>query len=49
MNTDLKKEVGIILFMNTSLSEKEEHKFFEIYEDLYQYGVKLKNKAIRNR
>ena len=34
--------------MNTSLSEKEEHKFFEIYEDLYQYGIKLKNKDIRN-
>lgn len=49
MLSDLKKEVGVILFVNTSLSEKEEHKFFEIYEDLYQYGVKLKNNDLRDR
>ncbi|GAA4161495.1 serine hydrolase domain-containing protein [Chryseobacterium ginsenosidimutans] len=44
MLSDLKKQVAVILFMNTSLSEKEENKFFEIYEDLYQYGIKLKDR-----
>ncbi|WP_210419482.1 serine hydrolase [Pedobacter sp. KBS0701] len=42
MLSDLNKQVGVILFINTSLSEKEENKFFEIYEDLYRYGIKLR-------
>lgn len=42
MLSDLNKEVAVILFINTSLSEKEENKFFEIYEDLYRYGVELR-------
>ncbi|SDF79573.1 CubicO group peptidase, beta-lactamase class C family [Pedobacter terrae] len=42
MLSDLNKGVAVILFINTSLSEKEENKFFEIYEDLYRYGVELR-------
>jgi CubicO group peptidase (beta-lactamase class C family) len=42
MLSDLHKEVAVILFFNTSLGEKEENKFFEIYEDLYRYGVELR-------
>lgn len=43
MLSDLNKKIAVIFFSNTSLSEKEEKKFFEIYEDLYRYGVELKN------
>jgi len=42
MLSDLNKEVAVILFSNTSLSEQEENKFFEIYEDLYRYGLEIK-------
>ena len=42
MLSDLKKEIGIIIFFNTSLNEDEEGKFFEIYDELYKYGLKLK-------
>ncbi len=44
MLSDLNKAVAVILFSNTSLSENEESKFFEIYDQLYRYGVELKNK-----
>lgn len=44
MLSDLNKEIGVILFANTSLTEKEEGKFFDIYNELYKYGVQLKNK-----
>ncbi|WP_412468687.1 serine hydrolase domain-containing protein [Pedobacter sp. KLB.chiD] len=42
MLSDLNKEVAVILFINTSLSENEENKFFEIYNELYRYGVELR-------
>lgn len=45
MLTDLNKEIGVILFSNTSLSEEEELKFFDIYDELYQYGQYLKRTA----
>ncbi|KQC01315.1 hypothetical protein AQF98_10375 [Pedobacter sp. Hv1] len=45
MLTDLNKEIGVILFSNTSLSESEELKFFDIYDELYQYGQYLKRIA----
>ena len=32
MLADLSKEIGIILFFNTSLADAEEIKFFEIYK-----------------
>jgi CubicO group peptidase (beta-lactamase class C family) len=43
MLSDLKKEVAVIMFINTSLLETEEAKFFGIYNELYQYGVQIRN------
>lgn len=43
MLSDLKKQVAVIMFINTSLLETEEAKFFGIYNELYQYGVQIKN------
>jgi len=43
MLTDLNKEVAVILFTNTGLSEEELIKYhFGIFTELYKYGVKLK-------
>lgn len=42
MLADLKKEIGVILFVNTSLSEAEGNKYFDIYKELYKYGSSLK-------
>jgi CubicO group peptidase (beta-lactamase class C family) len=42
MLSDLTKEIGVILFFNTSLSDEEEGKFFDIYIELYKYGLELK-------
>jgi CubicO group peptidase (beta-lactamase class C family) len=44
MLSDLNKEIAIIVFFNTSLSEADENKFFDIYEDLYKYASELKIK-----
>ena len=41
MLSDLKMEVAVIMFVNTSLSEQEDAKFFHIYNELYQYGLKM--------
>jgi CubicO group peptidase (beta-lactamase class C family) len=48
MLSDLKKEVAVIVFFNTSLSEADEDKFFDIYEDLYKYGFELRSKLLKN-
>lgn len=45
MLSDLKKEVAVIMFINTSLLEKDEAKFFDIYNELYQYGVQMRNSS----
>ena len=45
MLSDLKKEIAVIFFANTSLNEKEEDTFFDIYNILYNYGITLKNKV----
>ncbi|WP_338839306.1 serine hydrolase domain-containing protein [Flavobacterium ginsenosidimutans] len=42
MLSDLDKEVAVIMFSNTSLTEKEEAKFFNIYNELYKYGQRIK-------
>lgn len=42
MLSDLNKEIAVIVFMNTSLTEKEEAKFFDIYNGLYKYAAGLK-------
>lgn len=51
MLSDLDKEVAVILFSNTSLSESEEDKFFDLYNDLYKFGLTIKDtqSAVRNR
>jgi CubicO group peptidase (beta-lactamase class C family) len=43
MLSDLEKQVAVIVFFNTSLPEKEESKFFDIYDEFYQYGLKIKD------
>ena len=43
MLSDLKKEVAVILFFNASLLENDEDKFFGIYNELYQFGAKIKS------
>ncbi len=45
MLSDLEREIAVIFFSNTSLSETEEDKFFEIYNVLYEYGLKLRDSA----
>lgn len=43
MLTDLKKEVAVILFTNTGLSEKDLIKYhFGIFDELFKYGLELK-------
>lgn len=43
MLCDLSKEVGVILFTNTSLTEKNLFKYyFPIFDELYKYGVRIK-------
>ncbi|TKC10301.1 beta-lactamase family protein [Pedobacter polaris] len=42
MLSDLNKEVAVIFFANTSLTDSEEGVYFDIYEDLYKYGLTLK-------
>ena len=49
MLADLTKEVGVILFFNTSLTEQEEGRFFDIYEELHKYGVRLKKAQTNKR
>lgn len=41
MLADLEKEIGVVIFFNTSLGEKEEGKYFDVYEVLYKYGERL--------
>ncbi|MFM9948683.1 MAG: serine hydrolase domain-containing protein [Saprospiraceae bacterium] len=45
MLSDLTKEIGIIIFFNTSLNEENEGKFFDVYEELYKYAEGLKSKT----
>lgn len=45
MLSDLSKEIGVVLFINTSL--KGEDTPFDIYGQLYKYGVKFKNAQSR--
>lgn len=40
MLSELSKEIGVVLFINTSLSD--ERVSFDIYEELYKYGQKIK-------
>ena len=49
MLSDLNKEFAVIVFFNTSLNEKDEGKFFDIYEELYKYAKDLKTKQTTSR
>lgn len=49
MLSDLSKEIGVIVFFNTSLNEEDEGKFFTIYEELYKYGKDLKEKQASDK
>lgn len=43
MLSDLNKEVGVILFTNTGLNDKDLMKYhFGIFDELYKYGMRLK-------
>jgi len=42
MLSDLSKEIGVILFTNTSTDEKEVRIYNAIFEDLWKYAVTLK-------
>jgi CubicO group peptidase (beta-lactamase class C family) len=44
MLSDLEKNIGVIIFFNTSLTEDEEGIYFDIYEELYKYGESLKKR-----
>jgi len=48
MLSDLNKEIAVIVFFNTSLDEADEGQFFNIYEDLYKYGLELRIKLLQN-
>jgi len=43
MLSDPSKEIGVLLFTNTSLDEEATNKFGDIYNELYAYAVKLKS------
>lgn len=43
MLCDLNREIGVVIFFNTALGESKESRYFDIYEVLHQYGLKLKN------
>lgn len=47
MLSDLSKEIGIVLLFNTSLSEKEDGIFFDVYNELYKYAQTLKNNTAK--
>lgn len=50
MLSDLNKEVAVILFTNTSLSEKDLFKYyFKVYEELWKYAVQLKEEKGHSR
>jgi CubicO group peptidase (beta-lactamase class C family) len=44
MLSDLSKEIGVIIFYNTSLNENEEGVYFDIYEKLYEFGKMIEGK-----
>lgn len=43
MLSDLSKEVGVILFVNTSLSEQDSGYYGDIFDDLWKHAVTLKD------
>jgi len=49
MLSDLERKIGIIVFFNTSLAEKDENVFFDIYEDLYKYAKDAELNQLQKR
>lgn len=49
MLSDLNKEIGVIIFFNTSLGEKEEGVYFDIYEELYKFGQMIKTEKKKSK
>jgi hypothetical protein len=42
MLADVSKEIGVIVFFNTTLTDSEEGTFFDIYQAIHEYAVNLK-------
>jgi CubicO group peptidase (beta-lactamase class C family) len=42
MLSDLSKEIGVILFTNTSLCDQEMRTYFAVFDDLWKYAVTFK-------
>jgi len=42
MLSDVNKEIAVIIFFNTSLPDEEDMAYVEIFNALYDYGIKLK-------
>ncbi len=49
MYYDITKQVGVILFMNTSLSDAGMEKFISIYDELWKYGMIIKKNIKTSR
>lgn len=49
MLSDLSKEVGVILFTNTSLCDQEMKAYFAVFDGLWKYAVTLKDGEQRTR
>ena len=47
MLSDIKKEIGVVIFFNTSLGEEKEGKYFDVYEALYKYAETLGSKELQ--
>lgn len=45
MLSDRTKEIGVILFTNTTLDENATSKYGDIYNELYKYAMKLKSQT----
>ena len=45
MLSDASKKIGVLLFTNTSLDEEATNKFWDIYNELYKYAMKLKSQT----
>lgn len=48
MLADLSKEIGVILFTNTTLSDAQMKNYYAVYTELYKYAQTLKNSKTTN-
>jgi hypothetical protein len=47
MLSDLTEKIGVVIFFNTTVGS--EAIYFDIYDELYKYGQKLKNATLTDR